>query len=83
MKRSDVTFHEFREFLLELGFREIPQEKPRFKLEHPSGSILLFRLYKDREKVTARDVLIVRRQLEEQGVIESSAFDRLLQKTPA
>jgi hypothetical protein len=82
VKTTDVTFDEFRQFLLELGFRETP-EKTRLRFEHPSGPILLFRLYKNREKVLARDMWATRHQLDQQGVIEATDFDRLLQKTPA
>jgi hypothetical protein len=82
MKHTDVTFDELRGFLLELGFRETP-EKTRLRFEHPSGSILLFRLYNAKEKVSARDLLLVGEQLVDQGLIEPSVFDRFLQKTPA
>jgi hypothetical protein len=66
MKNSDVTFAELREFLLDLGFRETT-EKTRLRFEHPCGSILLFRLYKGREKVSLPDMLVLRVQLEDRG----------------
>lgn len=83
MKKSDISFDEFREFLKVLGFREISEDKPRLRFDHPAGPVLLFRLYKATEKVNARDIVVVRRQLEDQGVIAATDFDRLLQKTPA
>lgn len=83
MKKSDITFDELREFLTELGFREIPEDKPRVRFDHPSGPVLLFRLYKGKEKVNARDVWAMRLQLDQQGVIDAPDFDRRLHKTPA
>jgi hypothetical protein len=83
MKTSDVSFDELRELLLELGFREIPQTKPRFKFEHPVGGTFLFPRYKPGEKVSLGDMLVVRGQLDYNGLIDASAFDRSLHKTPA
>lgn len=83
MKNTAVTFAELRELLFELGFREKP-EKTRLRFEHPAvGTVLLFRLYDRTEKVNARDMLVVRGQLEDNGLIESSAFDRFLQNATA
>jgi hypothetical protein len=79
MKTTDIRFDEFRELLFGVGFGEVPQ-KTRKYFKHPAGSILLFRLYKDREKVSLRDLMVVRGQLEDQGVIAATDFDRLLQK---
>jgi hypothetical protein len=83
MKRSDVTFDELRSFITELGFCEIKEDEPRMRFDHPSGSVLLYRVYKPKEKVSARDILATGRQLVDQGLIDSSAFDQFQQKTPA
>ena len=83
MRDADVTFDELREFLLALGFLET-SEKTRLRFAHPAvGTILLFRLYDRKEHVSARDLLVVRRQLVDNGLIESSALDRFLQKASA
>jgi hypothetical protein len=83
MKKSDVRFDELREFLKELGFREIPEDQPRVRFDHPSGSVLLFRPYKGKEKVSARDMLVTGIQLVDQGLVHSSDFERFQQKAPA
>ena len=82
MKLTDVTFDELRDVLAEIGFRET-QEKTRKRFEHPLGPVLLYRLYKDKEKISARDMLVTRGQLDDQGLIDAAEFDRRTQKTPA
>jgi hypothetical protein len=82
MKKSDVVFAELRELLKELGFQETV-EKAQFVFEHPAGCTFLFRRYKDRDKVTLGDLLVVSQQLDWNGLMESADFDRLLHKTPA
>src|SRR5947209_1143012 len=82
MKRSDVSFAELRELLLELGFHETV-EKARLVFTHPVGGTLLFRRYRSNERVTLGDMLVVREQLEYNGVLDSAELDRLLHKTPA
>jgi hypothetical protein len=83
MKKADITFDELREFLKDLGFREIPDDKPRMRFDHPSGSVLLYRPYRANERVNARDILATGIQLVEQGLVNSSDFERFQQKTPA
>lgn len=83
MQDADITFDELREFLLELGFNET-LETTRLRFAHPAvGTILPFRLYDRKENVSARDMIVVRRQLVDNGLIESSAFDRFLQRASA
>jgi hypothetical protein len=83
VKKSDVTCDELRDFLLGLGFREIP-DKAGLRFEHPSGSILLYRLYKPTEKINARDIHATGGQLIDHGLVDPSEFARFeQQKTPA
>jgi len=83
MRTTDIPFDELRELLLALGFAETP-EKTRLRFANPTdGTILLFRKYDAKENVSARDMLVVRRQLVDNGLIEESAFDRFLQKATA
>ncbi len=83
-KKNGITFGELRELLLEVGFSEFPQERDRLRFEHPvTGTILLFRPYDSDEAVTHRDMVVVRRQLVDNGLIEGAAFDRFLQRASA
>jgi hypothetical protein len=83
MRKQGIVFDELREFLLELGFCETA-EKTRLRFTHPAvGTVLLFRPHAPKELVSDRDMLVVRRQLVDNGLIESSAFDQFLQKASA
>ncbi len=83
MEKTDITFDELRDLLLELGFSGT-LEKTRWRFEHSAiGTVLLFRRYGKKERVSARDMLVVRRQLVDNGFLNESAFDRFLQKASA
>ncbi len=84
MRKNDVTFSELRELLLELGFCESVQDPDRVRFEQPStGTVQLFRAHESRDKLTDRELLVVRRQLVDNGLIEASVFDRFLQRALA
>lgn len=83
MKHSDITFDELRELLLDLGCAATA-EKERTTFSHPRlGSFLLLRPYGAKDAVSARDMLVVRRQLVDNGLIEPAAFDHFLDKASA
>ena len=83
MKKNGITFDELRDLLLELGLSETP-ERNRLRFAHPTtGTILLFRVYGAKELVSDRDMLVVQRQLVDNGLIEPSALDRFLAKASA
>ena len=75
MKSSEVSFAELRALLLDLGFQETV-EKTRLVFEHPVGGTLLFRRYKGTDRISLGDMLVVRGQLEDNGVIEAGALAR-------
>jgi hypothetical protein len=84
MRKNGITFSELRELLLELGFCELPQAPNRIRFEHPmTGTVLLFRAHESKDRMTEREMLVVRRQLVDNGLIEGSAFDRFLQRASA
>ena len=84
MKKNSLQFNELRELLLELGFAEADEEKKSVRFVHPATeTFLLFHVYGPKEIVNDRDMLVVRRQLVENGLIEASALDGLLQKASA
>jgi hypothetical protein len=80
MKKDGITFQELRRFLTDLGF----QEKSPKRFEYPSTkTILLFRDYALGELVSNRDMLVVRRQLLDNALIEPSAFENFVGKVSA
>lgn len=84
MTRNGMTFEELRLLLLDLGFQEAVTETTHFRFEHAAtGTVLLFRSYRANEFVGDRDILVVRRQLVDNGLIEPSVFDRFMQKATA
>jgi hypothetical protein len=84
MTKNGITFEELHQLLLELGFREAAIETNHFRFEHTAtGTVLLFRSYRANEFVNDRDLLVVRRQLVDNGFIEPSAFDRFMRKATA
>ena len=80
MKKTSTSFSELRELLLELGFRE----KAPTRFEHPATkTILLFGAHDAHDAISDRAILVVRRQLVDNGLIEPSAFDHFLAKVSA
>ena len=82
VKASNVAFADLRELLLELGFSE-SREKTRLIYRHPVGGTILIRPYKGKDKVKLTDMLVVRQQLDYNGVLASDDLDRRLRKVPA
>lgn len=82
VKNSKVAFADLRDLLLELGFRET-REKTRLIYRHPVGGTVLIRPYKAKDKVKLTDMLVVRQQLDYNGVLASDDLDRRLETMPA
>jgi hypothetical protein len=85
MRKNGITFAELQQLLQRLGFCEISSQQGKpLRFEHPeTGTVLLFRPHGAREKVEVREMVVVRRQLVDNGLIEGSAFDQFLQKASA
>jgi len=84
MRKNGITFGELRELLREVGFSESAQQPNRIRFEHPATStVLLFRVYDSSETVNDREMVVVRRQLVDNGLIEGAAFDRFLERASA
>jgi len=81
--RSTVTFGELRQLLLDLGFTQ--SKRGRFWLfEHgPSETILAYRPYRRRERVTVKDLHVTRQDLDWRGLLAPEAFDDVLRKATA
>jgi hypothetical protein len=84
VKKGRVTFDELRALLLDLGFTESRPQNDRCQFAHPvTGTVLLFHPHRVDETVGERDMLVVRRQLVDNGLIEASAFEHFLQQATA
>jgi hypothetical protein len=84
IKKKTITFEELRELLLDLRFSESSQQPNRVRFQHPvTGTVLLFRAHDANETVNDREIVVVRRQLVDNGLIEAPAFDRRLGRASA
>jgi hypothetical protein len=84
MPTGDRTFAALRRLLLDLGFVEKVVPASHVLLEHaPSGTVLVFRPYRPQEKVSLPDLVSVRTQLDERGLLAADALENLLRKASA
>jgi hypothetical protein len=84
MRKNRVTFAELRELLLELGFAESIPHANRLRFEYPAtGTVLLFPAHDGSDPVGDRDLVVIRRQLVDNGLIEARALDRFLERASA
>lgn len=84
MKPTHVRFAELRQFLLDLGFQEESFNGGHHRFRHdPSDTVFLFRPYNPEDSVILVHYLMVRRILDERGLLDTSTFDRFLNKAPA
>jgi hypothetical protein len=84
VRTSDMPFAVLRRLLLDLDFAEKTGPSAQRVFEHfPSDTVLVFRGYELNEKVNLPDLISVRKQLDERGLLAADSFDTLLRKTPA
>ncbi len=81
--KSTVTFAELRQLLLELGFTQAKRGKFWFFEHAPSETILAYRPYRVRERVTLLDMHLTRQHLDWRGLLAPDAFDDLFKKATA
>jgi hypothetical protein len=84
MRPSHVRFAEMRELLLDMGFVEKTFNDGHTGFRHAaSDTSFHFRPYEPTDFVIIVHFLMVRRILDERGLLDAHEFDRLLSKTPA
>lgn len=77
---TSVTFESLRRFLEDRGFHleRLPERRAAFR--HPSSpALVILRPYADTDTVSPTDLVLVRRVLEDFGLMEASAAERALQ----
>jgi predicted RNA binding protein YcfA (HicA-like mRNA interferase family) len=84
MPSSDLSFAALRRILLDLNFVEtlVPGSHIGFK-HAPSGTVMMFRPYRPDERLGLADLLSVRKQLDERGLMPADSFDARLRKASA
>lgn len=80
---NKVTYDQLRNVLTGMGFHEV-RRAHGVALEHQeTDTIFLFRSYRDDDPVRPADLFIVRKMLDERGLLEPESFEALLTKAPA
>lgn len=79
--RSTVTFAEVQRLLLDVGFAPTRRAKYWYFKHARSGSMLAYRAYRPRERVTLIDLEKTRFDLDWHDLVPTDAFDDRLGKT--
>lgn len=81
---KSITFAELRRLLQDLGFEESTFREKFFRFEDTrSDTVFVFPAYQPEDWVRQVDLIVVRRFLDERGLMDAAKFDHLLNKTPA
>jgi hypothetical protein len=78
-----VTYGRLRKLLVELGFKENRVPGGVSFKHDTSDTVFLFRPYRVADRVQPAEVFLVRKMLDEKGLLEPDSFEMLLTKTPA
>jgi hypothetical protein len=80
-----MKFSELRRLLSQLGFREIPVQKPFIGFQHVDDpeAWLMFPSYRGNARVAPHHLFQVRVMLDGWGLMEAADFDRLVGAVPA
>jgi hypothetical protein len=83
MTLSELPYSTLRRFLLDLEFTEKPGPSCIIFKHAPSETTFIFRPYDTKENIHWPDLISVRKQLDERGLLASDSFDKILLRTPA
>jgi len=83
MSPKDVTYGHLRSLLQGLGFEETRRREGVALKHRKSDTVFLFRPYEPSDAVSPAEVFVVRKLLDEKGLLEPEALEALLTKTPA
>jgi predicted RNA binding protein YcfA (HicA-like mRNA interferase family) len=77
MKNSLFTFGDLERVLGDLDFNRIVVKGSHVSYEHPSGALLMFPPHRGNESVDEKTMIVVRRTLDEFGLMEREQFETL------
>jgi predicted RNA binding protein YcfA (HicA-like mRNA interferase family) len=81
MASKRITFASLQSFLESLGFQSKTIPGSHCYFQHPdSGALIVLRLYQPDEEFALADRALVRRVLDDWGIMERDRFDELLQE---
>jgi predicted RNA binding protein YcfA (HicA-like mRNA interferase family) len=80
MKSNSFTFGDLDRLLGELDFTKIIVRGSHVAYEHPSGALLMFPPHRANEKIDQKTEIVVRKVLDEFGLMEREQFENLAHK---
>jgi predicted RNA binding protein YcfA (HicA-like mRNA interferase family) len=81
MRNNTFTFGDLDRLLSELDFTKIIVRGSHVAYEHPSGALLMFPPRRAQEKVDQKTEIVVRKTLDEFGLMERDQFEDRAHKT--
>jgi predicted RNA binding protein YcfA (HicA-like mRNA interferase family) len=80
MKNNSFTFGDLERILGNLDFTKIVVKGSHVSYEHPSGALLMLPPHRVNEQVDEKTTIVVRRTLDEFGLMERKQFESLSHK---
>ena len=80
MKNNAFTFGDLDKLLADLAFTRLVVRGSHVTYEHPSGALLMFPPHRASEKVDPKTEIVVRKTLDEFGLMEREQFEDLWHK---
>jgi len=79
MSKTRIRFATFRNFLSDLGFRQIGLSDSHIAFQHDTTDTLLaLPIYKANQYVASHHLAMFRAQLDAKGILDAADFDRLV-----
>ena len=83
MRNNSITFGDLDQILGDLHFTRIAVRGSHVAYEHPSGALLMFPPHRVNAKVDQQTLIVVRKTLDEFGLMEREQFETLAHKNSA
>jgi predicted RNA binding protein YcfA (HicA-like mRNA interferase family) len=77
MRNNTFTFGDLDRILGDLDFTRIDVKGSHVAYEHPGGALLMFPPHRANAKVDPKTLIVVRRTLDEFGLMERQQFEAL------
>jgi hypothetical protein len=79
MAEPRFRFSSLRQLLLDLGFKEVPVEKPHIGFQHDAPDLLIaLPPYRSNAPVAPHHLVYVRMMLDGKGLMNADEFDRIV-----
>ena len=83
MSKPRFKFSSLRQMLLDLGFKEVPLNKPYIGFQHDESDLLIvLPPYRSNALVAPHHLVYVRMMLDGKGLMDAEEFDRCVADVP-